>query len=155
MTNVATPSNTIDLRLPQLPDTTDPELFRQLLIVYTALRQLQNGTDKYLDVPGVPVSASRSIDYLDRGQALECLTPEVSAITVPNEDTLGYEFPLGTTISIINVGNVNLSITPASGVTLVLSGTNTTGTRTVANWGCATIRRLVKNNWIVLGAGVS
>ena len=76
-------------------------------------------------------------------------------MTIPDENTIGYKFPLGTTISIINISSSNISIIAASGVTLILAGTTTTGNRTLSNWGCATIRRIGLNSWICLGAGVS
>ena len=149
--NFITPSNTIDMRLPISPNVKDPEIFRELSIVYTALRQLQNGTDKYLDIPPNIQSASYTITYTDRGQCIET----TANVTIPNETTIGYKFPLGTTISIINISSASISILASSGVTLVLAGTTSTGNRTISNWGCATIRRIGSNTWIVLGAGVS
>lgn len=149
--NFITPSNTIDMRLPISPNTTDPELFRELSIVYTALRQLQNGTDKYLDIPPVVKDSPYTIGYTDRGQSIDT----TADVTVPNETTIGYKFPLGTTISIVNISSASISIIADSGVTLVLAGTTSVGDRTLANWGCAAIRRIGSNTWIVLGAGVS
>lgn len=149
--NFITPSNTIDMRLPMVPNTKDAEMFRELSIIYTALRQLQNGTDKYLDVPAVPKDSPYTLTYLDRGQCIET----TANVTVPNENSIGYKFPLGATISVINISSASISLIAAAGVTLVLAGTTTVGNRTIANWGCATIRRIGSNTWIVLGAGVS
>ena len=149
--NFVTPSNTIDMRLPISPNTTDPELFRELSIIYTALRQLQNGTDKYLDIPPNIKDAPYTLAYTDRGQAIET----TDDVTIPNENTIGYKFPLGTTISIINISSASISLIADTGVTLVLAGTTSVGNKTISNWGCATIRRIGSNTWICLGAGVS
>jgi hypothetical protein len=148
--NFVTPSNTIDMRLPMMPDTKDPEMYRELMLVYNALRQLQNGTDKYLDIPPNIQNAPYTITYLDRGQSIDTN----SNVTIPTEASVGYKFPLGTTISIINISNGNISIIPATGVTLILAGTATTGTRTLNMWGVATIRRIGTDAWLILGAGI-
>lgn len=149
--NFVTPSNTIDMRLPITPNTADPEMFRELSIIYTALRQLQNGTDKYLDIPPNIQDSPYTLTYLDRGQAIET----TANVTVPDENAIGYKFPLGATISIINISSASISLIAAPGVTLVLAGTTSVGNRSISNWGCATIRRIGSNTWIVLGAGVS
>jgi hypothetical protein len=145
------PSNTINLRLPVAPDTIDPTLYRELSIVYGALRQLQNGTDKYLDIPAQQKSAPYTVNYLDRGQSIDTN----SSVSIPDESLAGFLFPLGTTISIVNTSNANISIIPAAGVSLILAATATVGTRTLANWGVAAIRKIGLNAWICLGAGVS
>jgi len=144
--NFITPSNTIDLRLPVMPDVGDASpaaMFRELNIIYTAIRQLQNGTDKYLDIPPNIQNAPYTITYLDRGQSIDT----TANVTIPTEASIGYKFPLGTTISIINVSSASISIIPDTGVTLVLAGTATTGTRTLANWGVAAIRRIGIDTW--------
>jgi len=150
-TGFVTPSNTIDMRLPVTPNTTDPELFRELNIVYNALRQLQNGTDKYLDIPGQQKSAPYTLTYLDRGQSIDT----IANVTIPEEVAAGYYFPVGAVITIINTSNVAISIIPTTGVTLILAGTTTVGTRTLSGWGVAALRRIGINAWICLGAGVS
>lgn len=149
--NFQVPSNSIDMRLPMVPDTKDAELFRELSIVYTALRQLANGTDKYLDIPPQVKSAPYTITYLDRGQSIDTN----SQVTIPTEATAGYKFAPGHVTSIINISNANISIVPATGVTLVLAGSTTTGTRTLAHWGVCTIRRIGTDSWLILGAGVT
>lgn len=150
-TNSITPSNTIDMRLPMVPETKDPELFKELSIVYTALRQLQNGTDKYLDIPPSYKSAAYTLTYLDRGQSIDT----DHNVTVPSEAAAGVPFPLGTTISIINISNASISLIAGAGVTLILAGTATTGNRTIAKWGCAAVRRIGTDTWLVYGAGVT
>lgn len=150
-TNFVNPSNTIDLRLDIQPVTKDPELFRELSKIYAALRQLHAGVDKFLDIPSVQKDEVYTLEYTDRGQSIDT----TANVIVPDEASLGYKFPLGTTISIINVGSVGIKIVPASGVTIVLAGTTATGERDVANWGCAAIRKISTDVWVCYGAGVT
>lgn len=154
MANSITPSNTIDMRLPIVPDikTGEPaELFRELSIIYTALRQLQNGTDKYLDIPPSYKNAAYTITYLDRGQSIDT----DSNVTIPSEANAGTVFTLGMCVAIVNLSSTPITIIGDTGVTLVLAGTATTGNRTLAGHGIATVRRVGTDAWYVLGAGVS
>ena len=148
MSNTIVPSNTINLRLPIAPDTKDPELFRELSVVYAALRQLQNGTDKYLDIPAHQKSSDYTLTYLDRGQSIDTS----ANITIPIDSDL--PFPLGATILITNISTSTISIIPDVGVSLYRAGTVINGTRTLANFGMATLRYLGSNIWLIAGAGV-
>lgn len=153
MATSITPSNSIDLRLPQQPDTTDKELFRQLSIVYGALRQLQNGVDAFLDIPGHQKDAPYIINYLDRGQSIDTN----SSVTIPDETNpdFGYQFTLGTTVSIVNTSNSPISVIQDVNVTIILAGTSTVGTRTLNGWGVAAVRKIGTNAWVCWGSGVS
>lgn len=150
-TNFVNPSNTIDLRLDIQPATKDPELFRELTKIYAAIRQLHAGVDKFLDIPSVQKDTVYTIEYTDRGQSIDT----TANVIVPTEATLGYKFPLGTTISIINVGTGTIKIIPSSGVSLVLAGTVSLGERNISNWGCAAIRKISTDVWVCYGAGVT
>jgi hypothetical protein len=150
--NFVVPSNTIDLRLPQVPSNkVDSEVFNELLTIYTALRQLHNSVDKFLDIPAIQKTAAYELTYLDRGQCIQT----TANVTVPKESNVGYRFPLGTTISIANTSTSAISLLAQTDVTLILAGTTATGTRTISNWGIATIRKIATDTWLVLGAGVS
>lgn len=148
--NFQVPSNTIDLRLPITPEVKDPDIFKEFMIVYMALRQLANGTDKYLDIPPKLKNEPHEITYTDRGQSIDTN----SSVTIPTEASVGYKFAPGHVTSIINISNANISIIPATGVTLVLAGSTNTGTRTLAHWGVCTIRRIGTDSWLILGAGL-
>jgi len=135
-----------------VPETKDPELFKELSIVYTALRQLQNGVDKYLDVPNSDYKTTAyTLNYLDRGQCIETS----ANVTIPSEASAGTVFPLGMIVSIGNTSNADITLIADTGVTLVLGGTTTTGNRTISNWGQAVIKRISTDVWRVYGAGVT
>ena len=78
------------------------------------------------------------------------LITTTSNITVPS----GVFSPAnGTTI--YNNSSSNITITPASGVTLRLSGSNITGTRTLAQRGVCTIMCVASNEFIITGSGLA
>jgi len=62
--------------------------------------------------------------------------------------------PVGSMFTIVNNSGSNQTIT-ASGVTLRLAGTATTGSRTLAQYGIANILKLAAGVYSVSGAGVS
>lgn len=47
-------ASAIDIRLPLTPESPDPDIFPDLLVIYTAIRSLQSGVGLYLGV-GVDV----------------------------------------------------------------------------------------------------
>ena len=78
------------------------------------------------------------------------LITTTSNITVPS----GVFSPAnGTTI--YNNSASNITITPAGGVTLRLSGSNITGTRTLAQRGVCTILCVASNEFIITGSGLA
>jgi hypothetical protein len=60
---------------------------------------------------------------------------------------------VGTTILVVASGTTTIS--PSAGVTLRLAGTNTTGARTLAIHGMATIIKVNTNLWYVNGTGLT
>lgn len=142
-------SNSVNIRLPSQPSTTDPELYNELSIIYNAIRQLQVGLDNVLDTISNPQVVDYTINLTDRGRCIDTN----SDVTIPKDDSI--PFPPGSTVGIANTTNVSIQIIPATDVSLVVAGTGTTGTRTLAGYGMATIRYMGNNIWYIIGAGVS
>lgn len=69
--------------------------------------------------------------------------------------TLNTGRPVGETYSVLNVGGIPFTVTQGVGLTLRLGGTTTTGNRTLAAWGMASIYVDTSTNYIITGAGVS
>lgn len=64
-------------------------------------------------------------------------------------------FPIGTSISLINdtgAGVITIAITTD---TLILAGAGTTGSRTLAANGMATIMKITSTKWMINGAGLT
>ena len=139
----------VDLRLPIQPNTIDPKLYVEFNIIYNALRQLQHALDGFYDIPPHQKTGAYTLTIDDRGHSIDT----TANVTVPLNTGTG--FPIGTTIVITNVNTVAISIIQASGVTLFIAGTATTGTRTLAARGMCTLRCISTNVWIITGAGIS
>lgn len=142
-------SNSVNLRLPSQPATADPELFDELSIIYNAIRQLQTGVDNVFDTRSNQQVVDYTINLTDRGKCIDTN----SDVTIPKDDSI--PFPLGSTVGIANTTNASIQVIPATDVSLVVAGTGTTGTRTLAGYGMATIRYMGNNTWYMIGAGVT
>jgi hypothetical protein len=79
------------------------------------------------------------------------VTGSSQTITIPANGSVPFE--IGTTIVIINA-NVTSSIAITSD-TLRLAGTTTTGTRTLAAYGMATLVKIAATTWIASGNGLT
>ena len=73
-----------------------------------------------------------------------------SGVTVPSG-----VFSIGQAISIVNSSTSNITITQGTSVTMYLAGTSTTGNRTLAQKGIATVLCVASNTFIIVGGGLS
>lgn len=91
-------------------------------------------------------TASYTLRITDQGKHVYITT---GGVTVPpNADV---PFPVETIVSIVNASGSAQTISQGSGVTLRLSGTATTGNRTLAAYGIATLLKVNTNEWHVTG----
>jgi hypothetical protein len=72
-------------------------------------------------------------------------------ITIPANSSV--PFATGTAILVIASGNTTIS--PAGGVTLIQAGTGSTGSRTLAQYGQASIVKVGTDTWYISGVGIS
>lgn len=81
-------------------------------------------------------------------------TPSSATLTIPANGTTAFE--IGTTIVVINdfgaATNLSIAITTD---TLQLAGTGTTGTRTLARYGMATLVKVTSTKWVISGNGLT
>lgn len=77
-------------------------------------------------------------------------TNSTANVFIPNN-----VFFTGNTLMITNISTNTVTITQNSGVTMFLAGSTTSGNRTLAGKGIATIVCVGANNFIISGAGVS
>ncbi len=115
--------------------TTIPTINSSLVAVQPILQNVQNGN--YTLVLG---DAPKHI-YKASGGAGE-------TITIPANSSVA--FPIGTAIPIVNQGGGTLSIAITTDV-MQLEGAGTTGTRTLADDGIATILKVTATLWMISG----
>jgi len=94
---------------------------------------------------GLTLSATHAGDHI-------YVTGTGQTITIPANSSVPFE--IGTTIVIINAASVTTSIAITSD-TLLLAGAGTTGTRTLAAHGMATLVKITATSWIISGNGLS
>jgi hypothetical protein len=64
-------------------------------------------------------------------------------------------YAVGTCISGTNMAVTPGTVNVINGGTLYLAGLGTTGTRTVAQYGVWTARKVLANTWLISGSGLS
>jgi hypothetical protein len=99
------------------------------------------------EVPANSQTSSYTLQATDSGKYISITT---GGVIVPSAI-----FSTGQVVSIYNNSGSSQSITAGGGVTLRLVGTTTTGTRTLSNYGLATVLCVASNTFVVTGGGVS
>lgn len=113
------------------------------------LAAITSAVDALRDVPAVSQSAAYTLAITDRGKSIDT----TAAVTIPENGTVA--FPVGAVIMVNNMSAANITISAAAGVTLRLAGTAATGTRTLAQYGSAHLRKVAANEWRAGGSGLS
>lgn len=108
--------------------------------------------DALRDVVANSQSTSYTLALTDRGKSIDYTGAGSHTITIPANGTVA--FPVGSTITITNTTANNLSIAITTD-TLRQAGTANTGTRTLAQYGVATIRKVASTVWIISGSGLT
>jgi hypothetical protein len=110
------------------------------------------GTARSVGYRAIPL-ASKSVSYTltlgDVGQGISTS----AGVTVPANATIA--FAIGDTIALYNNSAAAITITQASGVTLRLAGSASSGNRTLAQRGLGTLIKIGGDEWVMSGMGVS
>jgi hypothetical protein len=107
----------------------------------------------FREVPQNIQSAAYTLALADNGKHIYSLNSAAQTITVPPNGSVA--FPTGTTVVIVNNGGSAITMAQGSGVTLCQAGTTSTGNRTLAVRGMATLIKVETNVWFVSGTGIS
>ena len=102
----------------------------------------------YMGVPQTIVSSNYTI--LPSDQSKQLFVTSAATITIPPNSL--SPLPIGTVIVIVTANNI-ATITTAD--TLLLATTGSTGNRTVAAYGIASLMKVAATTWYISGAGVS
>lgn len=109
----------------------------------------------YLNIPQNSQSAAYTLVLSDSGKHIYHPSSDTTARTwtIPANSSVAY--PIGTAITFVNDtsgGTITIAITTD---TLVLAGTGTTGSRTLAANGVATAIKVTSTRWIISGTGLT
>jgi hypothetical protein len=114
---------------------------------------------KLINYVGVAPINSQSTAYTlvltDRGKVILHPSADTTARTFTVPANSSVAFPVGTCITIVNqnaAGVVTIAITTD---TMRLAGAGTTGSRTLAANGVATLIKLTSTEWIISGVGLT
>lgn len=105
----------------------------------------------YRDIPQVVFTSNATLALTDAGKHYYSAN-SANIITVPNNATVSFN--IGAAISIVQQGTANLTVTPASGVTMYLAGNSTSASRTLGNYGMATLMKVGTDTWFINGTGL-
>lgn len=109
----------------------------------------------YLNIPQNSQSAAYTLVLGDSGKHIYHPSADTTARiwTIPANSSVA--FPIGTAITFVNdtsAGTITIAITSD---TLVLAGTGTTGSRTLAANGMATCIKITSTRWMISGSGLT
>jgi hypothetical protein len=108
----------------------------------------------FLSVPSNSQSAAYTAVLADSGKSIDHPSTDANArtFTIPANASVAY--PVGTVLSFSNMTSqvVTIAITTD---TMYLAGTGTTGSRSLAQYGVATARKLTSTTWIISGTGLT
>lgn len=101
----------------------------------------------YRDLPQVSLSGTPTLTATDGGKHYY----GSGTLTIPASGTTN--FVIGTAILVIATSTTTIS--PAGGVTLIQAGTGSTGARTLATYGEASLVKVATDTWYISGVGIS
>ena len=105
---------------------------------------------------GVPLAthdATYTFVLDDAGKGALHTSGSAHTWTIPPVGTVAY--PAGSTIVLVNTGAGAVTVARGAGVALRIAGASTDGSKTLAQYGIATLFMPVSDTWYISGAGVS
>jgi hypothetical protein len=103
----------------------------------------------YKGIPQVTASASYTLALTDMGEHISITT---GGVVIPANASVA--FPIGSTVAVYNNSATAQTISITTD-TLRLAGTTSTGSRTLAGYGIATLLKVGATTWVASGAGLS
>ena len=105
----------------------------------------------YLGIPQNSKSAAYTLALSDAGKHIY-YTGGAASLVVPTNASVAL--PIGSVITLINNGTGSLTISTTS-ITMNFAGTTSTGNRTLATKGMATLIKVTTDGWFISGVGLS
>ena len=109
----------------------------------------------YQNIPQNSAASDYTLVLSDSGKHIYHPATDAVARTYTIPANSVVPFPIGTTVIFVNdTSGVNVSIACTTD-TLVFAGPGTTGTRTLAQNGMATVIKITSTKWVISGAGLT
>jgi hypothetical protein len=118
-------------------------------VTITATGTIATDTIGYRGLPQNSQTASYTLALSDIGKMINTTT---GGVVIPANGSVA--FPVGAAVSIFNNSGSSQTISITTD-TLRLAGTATTGSRTLAQYGLATVVKVTSTVWAISGAGVT
>jgi hypothetical protein len=106
----------------------------------------------YMGIPQSAAATTGSYTILAADAGEHIYSTATRTITIDSNANLA--FPVGTAITFIAATGATVTIAITSD-TLILAGTGTTGSRTLAPFGMATALKITSTSWIISGNGLT
>lgn len=108
----------------------------------------------FLEVPANSQSAAYTTVLTDSGKSIDHPAADANARTFTIDSNANVPYPVGTCISFSNMSANAVTIAITSD-TMYLAGTGTTGSRTLAQYGVATARKILSTTWLISGTNLT
>lgn len=109
----------------------------------------------YLEIPQNSQSAAYTLVAADNGKHIYHPSADTTARTWTIPANASVAFPIGTSITFVNDTSAGVITIAITSDTLVLAGTGSTGSRSLAANGVATAIKVTSTRWIISGAGLT
>lgn len=110
----------------------------------------------YIGMPQNSQSTAYTTVLTDQGKHILHPTADNNARTITIDSNANVAYPIGTVITVVNqINTVTIAITSDTLTWFAGSGTASTGSRTLAAGGVATLLKVGTTSWIITGPGVS
>jgi hypothetical protein len=146
--HIRTGSDIIDgdrVQVDYVPAFYSPDLSDVNAGATTDLTAHLKGIDNALVFSTNAQTASYSLVLVDRNKIVEMNVGSANNLTVPLNSSI--PFPIGTQITILQVGAGQTTITPIGGVTI----NSTPGLKLRAQWSSASLIKRATNTWVAIG----
>jgi hypothetical protein len=108
----------------------------------------------FRNIPANSQSAAYTTVAADSGKSIDHPSTDANARTFTIDSNANVAYPVGTCITFTNM-TANVVTIAITSDTMYLAGAGTTGSRSLAQYGIATARKLTSTTWLISGTGLS